>query len=328
MVNDRIVVNLDETGQPVEDEGNEYELKKKFYDLSLTIEKIVVVLNDERVDKEEFKELVTRWFDEKTQVESKTKKLIRSKSNEAHVTGTKSFARITHDEKSYTKERCYAITWRITRTYKDGSNVPVAAADVIDALKNINNTAASSSHVRLLDRKIDDLVKVKGQKKRSYTMQGEIVKAIRKGYHASQDPHVPQLKYRMNELENEVKGMKETQRKMVRFMASFKAANGCPRGNSNISCKCLYIIIVLVGTQHHLMETQHHLVKVPGYECRVHVCKSHSTPNSGFIFLPSYIEITSFIKMTSTLTFAATCASIGITEPLHQIQNFDCYGFC
>nr|GEW73335.1 putative transposase, Ptta/En/Spm, plant [Tanacetum cinerariifolium] len=46
----------------------------------------------------EFRELVTRWFDEKTQVESETKKLIRSKSNEPHVTGTKSFARITHDE--------------------------------------------------------------------------------------------------------------------------------------------------------------------------------------------------------------------------------------
>ncbi|GKB95976.1 hypothetical protein Tco_0982113 [Tanacetum coccineum] len=49
---------------------------------------------------------------------------------------------------------------------------------------------------------------------------GKIVKAIRKGC-AAQDPQVPQLKARINELENE---MKETQMEMVRFMASFKVA--------------------------------------------------------------------------------------------------------
>nr|GEZ93098.1 hypothetical protein [Tanacetum cinerariifolium] len=100
---------LNFTGQPGEqihawglsDMGNKLkfwrcELKKKFCNLSLTIEEIVAAQNDERVDNVEFKELVTRWFDQKTQVETETK-LIRSKSNEPHVIGTKSFARITHD---------------------------------------------------------------------------------------------------------------------------------------------------------------------------------------------------------------------------------------
>ncbi|GJQ91429.1 hypothetical protein Tco_0002568 [Tanacetum coccineum] len=164
MVNDQIVVNSDETGQPVRNGGNKftnflgtlvkmpqhvsikcqdwrklskdkeedlwsimeekfsfesaeteqihawglsdmgnklnswrYESKKKFCDPSLTIEEIVAAQNDERVDNEEFKELVTRWFDEKTQVETETKKLIRSKSNEPHVIGTKSIVGITND---------------------------------------------------------------------------------------------------------------------------------------------------------------------------------------------------------------------------------------
>ena len=45
-----------------------YELKKKFYDESLTIDEIVASQNDARVDKEQFKELVTHWFAEKTQI--------------------------------------------------------------------------------------------------------------------------------------------------------------------------------------------------------------------------------------------------------------------
>lgn len=45
-----------------------YELKKKFYDESLTIDEIVASQNDARVDKEQFKELVTHWFHEETQV--------------------------------------------------------------------------------------------------------------------------------------------------------------------------------------------------------------------------------------------------------------------
>ncbi|GJT69863.1 pentatricopeptide repeat-containing protein [Tanacetum coccineum] len=52
--------------------------------------------------------------------------------------------------------------YSITRTRKDGSIASAAAAGVInfkDALKNINNTAASSSHVGLFDWKNDDLVK-------------------------------------------------------------------------------------------------------------------------------------------------------------------------
>ncbi|GJR74327.1 hypothetical protein Tco_0086692 [Tanacetum coccineum] len=288
MVNDRIVVNLDETGQPVGDEGNEftnflgtlvkmpqhvslkcrdwrklsedkkadlwnivkekfsfepaetkqirewalsdmgnklkswrYELKKKYYDPSLTIEEILAAQNDERVDKEEFRDLVTRWFDKKTQVESETKKLICSKSNEPHVTGTKSFARITHEE---TQKNGFAPSrgglYILTRTYKDGSTASAEAADVI---------------------KNDDLAKVKGPEKRGHIRcRGKIVKAIRNGYHASEDPQVPQLKARINELENEIKGMKETQMEMVRFMASFKAANGCPRGISTTSRASAY----------------------------------------------------------------------------------------
>nr|GFC64913.1 hypothetical protein [Tanacetum cinerariifolium] len=54
----------------------------------------------------------------------------------------------------------------ITRTRKDGKVASKVAAGVIDALKNIDNTAPSSSHVRLLNWKNDDLAKVKGPEKK------------------------------------------------------------------------------------------------------------------------------------------------------------------
>ena len=90
-------------------------------------------------------------------------------------------------------------------------------------MKNINKTATSSSHVGLLNWKDDDLAKVKGPEKRGHVRcRGKIIKAIRKGSCASQ---VPQLKARVNELENEVKELRETQREMALFMASFKVLN-------------------------------------------------------------------------------------------------------
>nr|GFA61685.1 hypothetical protein [Tanacetum cinerariifolium] len=100
---------------------------------------------------------------------------------------------------------------------------------------------------------------------------GKTVKAIRNGYRASPVPQVPQLMARINELESEVKEMKETQREMVRFMVSFKAANDCPRGISTHLAQ-VPIIIVLVEIRHHLVKapimmllvnTRHHLVKRP-----------------------------------------------------------------
>ena len=90
-------------------------------------------------------------------------------------------------------------------------------------MKNISNTTTSSSHVGLLNWKDDDLAKVKGPEKRGHVRcRGKIIKAIRKGSCASQ---VPQLKARVNELENEVKELRETQREMALFMASFKVLN-------------------------------------------------------------------------------------------------------
>lgn len=45
-----------------------YELKKRSFDSSLTIDQIVAAQTDSRVDKEDFRKLVTHWFCEETQV--------------------------------------------------------------------------------------------------------------------------------------------------------------------------------------------------------------------------------------------------------------------
>ncbi|PWA97732.1 hypothetical protein CTI12_AA026350 [Artemisia annua] len=75
-----------------------YELKKRSFDSSLTVDEIVATQTDSRVEKQDFMKLVARWFCEDVQAISEKKKEIRSKSIEPHVLGTKSFARLANEE--------------------------------------------------------------------------------------------------------------------------------------------------------------------------------------------------------------------------------------
>ncbi|GKD00321.1 transposase, Ptta/En/Spm, partial [Tanacetum coccineum] len=153
MVNDRIVVNLDETGQPVGDEGNEFTnflgtLVKMPQHVSLKCRDWRKLSQDKKADlwsivKEITLDISLRKKFEINNVQGKSflLHLLKqsrfasgpcSKSNEPHVTGTKSFARITHEETQKNGDApSRGGLYCITRIRKDGSIASAAASGVI-----------------------------------------------------------------------------------------------------------------------------------------------------------------------------------------------------
>ncbi|KAJ9562174.1 hypothetical protein OSB04_007334 [Centaurea solstitialis] len=77
-------------------------LKARVYDPSLTVDEIVAqqTNSDNRVNPTQFKELATRWLTPEFQNTCAVRRSSRSKMNEPHVTGTKSFARLAHERAS------------------------------------------------------------------------------------------------------------------------------------------------------------------------------------------------------------------------------------
>nr|XP_043625707.1 uncharacterized protein LOC122597140 [Erigeron canadensis] len=215
-----------------------YELKKKWFDSSSTINGIVAAQNDPRVDKEQFKKLVTYWFKDKVQVESEMKRKIRGKFKEPHVIGTKSFARLIHDETKKTGVRpSRGKVYCLTRTRENGDIVNEVATEVVGKLKSLENGSTSSTKGVDLNWKNDDLAKVKGPEKGGRVRcLGKVVIAKDKGSCLSQDPQIPVLKARINELEDkmkemdeskerqdaEMKELKDRQEVMIQFMALIK----------------------------------------------------------------------------------------------------------
>ncbi|MFS7994639.1 putative transposase, Ptta/En/Spm, plant [Helianthus anomalus] len=162
-------------------------LKSRGYDPSLTIDEIVTqqTNNDDRVNPTQFKELVTRWFTPKFQMKEilscvklpftidymRCKRLSRSKikMKEPHVTGTKSFARLSH-EVATKNDGLYPTRGEMyitTRTRKDGSFVNDKATNVVASLKAIASDSASK-HIDPHDFTNDEYSKVKGPEKRGY----------------------------------------------------------------------------------------------------------------------------------------------------------------
>ncbi|KAK1427601.1 hypothetical protein QVD17_16289 [Tagetes erecta] len=111
-------------------------LKASSYDPSLTVDEIMAqkVNSDKRVNPTQFKKLVTQWFTPEYHRTCDDKRLSRSRMNEPHVSGTKSFARLAYEMAS---------------------------------LKDIaNDSTITSSDPN--DYTNDDYAKVKGSEKRGY----------------------------------------------------------------------------------------------------------------------------------------------------------------
>nr|KAJ0222291.1 hypothetical protein LSAT_V11C200100170 [Lactuca sativa] len=146
-------------------------LKARAYDPSLTVDEIVAkeIKNDSRVNPEKFKELVTRWFTPEYKMTCDVKRMSRLKMQEPHVTWTKSFARLAHEEAAI-NDGVYPSRgkiYKITRTHKDGSIVNDNVAQIMTSLQVVSSDSTNTQQTED-DYSNDDYSKVKGPEKHGY----------------------------------------------------------------------------------------------------------------------------------------------------------------
>ncbi|KAI3767662.1 hypothetical protein L2E82_17978 [Cichorium intybus] len=174
-------------------------LKARAYDPSLTIDEIVAQQkdNDNRVNPEQFKELVVRWFDPEYQRTCDVKRTSRLKMQEPHVTGTKSFARLAHEEatKNNGAYPTRGEIYRISHTRKDGSIVNDNVAQIVSSIQAISSDSTNIQGTED-DYSNDDYSKVKGPEKHGYIRcVGRMPVVKDNGASCSTDPQtVQQLK--------------------------------------------------------------------------------------------------------------------------------------
>nr|KAJ0227370.1 hypothetical protein LSAT_V11C100042850 [Lactuca sativa] len=222
----KIVVIFNKFGKPVGEEGNELTqflgtivkhgekwrhwkglLKARAYDPSLTVDEIVArkTDNDSRVNKDQFKKLVTHWFTPKYQTTCDVKRVSRAKMQEPHVMGTKSFARLAQEEATK-NDGAYPSRgeiYRITRTRKDGCIVNDNVAQIMSSLQVVSSNSRNT-HQNEDDYLNDDYSRVKGPEKHGYIRCVGRMSAVKdNGASSSTDPEtVQQLKDGMSRTQN------------------------------------------------------------------------------------------------------------------------------
>nr|GEV41634.1 hypothetical protein [Tanacetum cinerariifolium] len=123
-----------------------HELKKSSYDSSLTVDEIMALQTDDRVDIGN-----------------------RSKSDEPHITGSKSFAHLCDEEtqKNNGVPPSRGGMYCLTRTYQDGRVVNAKAGKVVKAIKTMGESS-TAQETRTDGSPFwidDDLAKVKGRER-------------------------------------------------------------------------------------------------------------------------------------------------------------------
>ncbi|GJV35424.1 transposase, Ptta/En/Spm [Tanacetum coccineum] len=129
---EKVVVTFNELAQPIGDEANE--LTKFLGTLVRMSQHIGINYKELRkvpdIKKEDLWSIV--------KVEAENKKRNRSKSDEPHITGSKSFARLCDEtQKNDGVPPSRGGMYCLTRTYKDGSIVNAKAAKVVAEVKGI-----------------------------------------------------------------------------------------------------------------------------------------------------------------------------------------------
>ncbi|KAL4281761.1 hypothetical protein GQ457_03G015600 [Hibiscus cannabinus] len=138
------------------------ELKSQIFDENQTVEQIIKNCKDPRVNLDQLKILVEYWLSSKAMGQSVTNRSNRSKLEEPHCTGTRSFPRIVED---LTKESdgippTRADVYVKSRTRKDGSVVNSKAAIVVI------NESSSSDNLSHTSWSNDVFAQVKGPERR------------------------------------------------------------------------------------------------------------------------------------------------------------------
>ncbi|GJW46900.1 transposase, Ptta/En/Spm [Tanacetum coccineum] len=163
----------------------------------------LIVLNDEKLSSKDV------W------VEAENKKRNRSKSDEPHIKGSKSFARLCDEETQKNNgvpPSCEGM-YCLTHTYQDGSIVNATAAKVVEAIKNMGESSTAQEtrtdgSPYWID---DDLAKIKGPER------GGNVRCVGKFPAAKkrrvQDPQVPLLKAQVKGLWEDFMSLVEAENK-------------------------------------------------------------------------------------------------------------------
>ncbi|KAL4348063.1 hypothetical protein GQ457_17G010780 [Hibiscus cannabinus] len=138
------------------------ELKSQIFDENQTVEQIIENCKDPRVNLDQLKILVEYWLSSKAMGQSVTNRSNRSKLEEPHCTGTRSFPRIVED---LTKESdgvppTRADVYVKSRTRKDGSIVNSKAAVIVI------NESSSSDNLSQTSWSNDVFAQVKGPERR------------------------------------------------------------------------------------------------------------------------------------------------------------------
>ncbi|GJX57933.1 transposase, Ptta/En/Spm [Tanacetum coccineum] len=121
-------------------------VKSQNYDPALSVEQIMERQTDSRVNLEQFQVVVNRWMKQEYEAICEQKRISRSKMEEPHITGTKSFARLAKEEatKNNRVHPTRGKLYQICRTRKDGSFVSDKAAQVVASLQVIANDSTNT----------------------------------------------------------------------------------------------------------------------------------------------------------------------------------------
>ncbi|CAH9075027.1 unnamed protein product [Cuscuta europaea] len=189
-------------------------LRSKNYDPALTIDEMVQNEKDMRVNKSQFTELVKTWMNPEFQAMSELKKGSRSKNQEPHTTGSKSFARLAEEEaiKNNGVLPTRGKLFIKSRTRKDDTIVNSTATRVVEALHHVMNEAVDTQDSEdTTDWRNDDLAKVKGPEKRGrircvgFTIvKDKQTSSSQQSQIPIQDPQVPILQAQVSSLSRKV----------------------------------------------------------------------------------------------------------------------------
>ncbi|XP_004490352.1 uncharacterized protein [Cicer arietinum] len=126
------------------------DLKSKAYDPSKTKDEVATAIPDDRVDQNQYRDLVHGWFSNEGQKVSQINRQNRAKFEDVHCMGTKSLPKFIDEKIKKSKgvvprrEEIYVET----RTHKDGSIVNEKAARVIEELSRYSNEVGTSQSLQ------------------------------------------------------------------------------------------------------------------------------------------------------------------------------------
>ncbi|XP_039118632.1 uncharacterized protein LOC120254624 [Dioscorea cayenensis subsp. rotundata] len=221
-------------------------LKSKYFDEHKTVEEMVAKIDDPRVDKQQFLVIATYWLTEKAKEQSETNRTNRSKSDEPHCAGTRSFPTIiqTVTEESNGIPPSRAEMYIRTRTRKDGSVVNEKVASIVELMKK-GLSESDSQDPKRCSWENDVYSQVKGPEKRGrIRCMGTISTSSSKS-----GPSCSQIIYH-NEvqcLKAEVQGLKEALTTVISlFQKQFpnenvEVLNGVTRIVNGEVCDIMYI---------------------------------------------------------------------------------------